>query len=884
MIATALTVIASISSLAMVAPWAFDLPALQGLGFDGRPVWPLTGIGYSALSIAFTCALLGLRRTAIALWGFTVLLGGVSLFQWMSGIDLGIDTALFHDKVVQFDADKPGRPGPNPSTIFLLLSFGGWVALSQAPRLSPVRGVVTAATFTVSATVAVMILLVWPSSADHSLANLGAPGIVTAIALALAFIVHHSDPLWFRLVAVQRKDWQVLRILLPIAIALPVVPSLMEALLQRYDLFSDITREIVVVVGNVMIVAIVLYWAVTRIDRGRSEVIELSQAMEQTTVVLTDLDGRISYWSQGCEQLYGWTAAEATGRRKYALLRSRCEAPGFGAPRPADTENILLVERCRDGREVSVIERAHKVDSPGRAPVLVLSITDVTQGIAAAQALAESEERLAMAVAVHELGILEWDVASGRIDWSPGTEQRLGLATGSMRDFEAWRRIVDPADLQQILDSIARAVQTRADRFNWRYRFRLPNGAQRTVEGSSRTFYDAEGNLVRTLGVILDVSEQEERECALRRREAQLRSILETVPDAMVVLNESGVIQQFSAAAEALWGYRAADVVGQNGAMLIPADSRPEKLEQLSTFVRTDEELVGRVLKCDAETADGRRIPIEGRIGIAHVDDELLLTIFVHDLSHQLATEERMSELNAEIAHVSRQSAMSELAADLAHELNQPLSATSNFLAAARILLDRGEAVERVTDLLRMGSEQTQRAGEIIRRMRAFMARGEVEIRAESLERTVRDAAELVMVGTGQFQIRVIYQLDPNVRHVFADRIQVQQVLVNLIRNSMEALRQIPRAEREITIGSRPAPDNMVEVEVSDNGPGIPAAVLEQMFSRFTTTKGPSGGMGIGLSISKRIIEAHGGTLSAGNRPQGGAIFRFTLPVVEEDE
>jgi two-component system sensor kinase FixL len=225
---------------------------------------------------------------------------------------------------------------------------------------------------------------------------------------------------------------------------------------------------------------------------------------------------------------------------------------------------------------------------------------------------------------------------------------------------------------------------------------------------------------------------------------------------------------------------------------------------------------------------------------------------------------------------------MSELAADLAHELNQPLSATSNFLAAARMLLERGEPVEKVSELLRTAIEQTQRAGEIIRRLRAFMARGEVEMRVESVERTVRDAVELILVGTGQFNTRVSYELDPRARFILADRIQVQQVLVNLLRNAMEALRGSGRSERQITISSCKYPGQMVEIAVTDSGPGLPEHVLETLFSRFTTTKGSGGGMGIGLSISKRIIEAHGGTLRAENQTGGGASFRFTLPAVEE--
>ena len=223
-----------------------------------------------------------------------------------------------------------------------------------------------------------------------------------------------------------------------------------------------------------------------------------------------------------------------------------------------------------------------------------------------------------------------------------------------------------------------------------------------------------------------------------------------------------------------------------------------------------------------------------------------------------------------------------QFAADMAHELNQPLAATSNFLAAARMLLDKGEEFERVGELLRMANEQTLRAGEIIRRLRSFTMRGEVDLRFTPLAPTIRDAADLVLIGTSQFNIRLTYDLDPEIPCVFADRVQVQQVVVNLLRNSIDVLRQQGANDRRITVRSRKSTKDMIAIEIADSGPGIPEPMLDQLFSRFTTTKKEGAGMGIGLSISKRIIEAHGGVLSAENRPEGGAVFRFTLPTTEQ--
>lgn len=609
----------------------------------------------------------------------------------------------------------------------------------------------------------------------------------------------------------------------------------------------------------------------------------VSDALDEATVVILTPEGRILHWSRGCEQLYGWSAGEARGQYKYALLRSRCPFDTQDVRGELSGDAIELIELCRDGREIAVIESQRRVEHDGCDPVIVLSISEITRRLFAVEALRTSEERLAIATSANQLGVVEWNVVTGKVHWSPGTELRLGMAEGAMPDFDTWRSRVEPEDSRQILETVARAVRDRAPIFSFRYRLVSAHGV-RTIEGSSRMFYDRDGNLLRTVGGIRDVTDREERDAALRKSEGQLRSILDTVPEAMVVMDQAGSIVAFSAAAEKLWGYRAQEVLGRHVATLAPIDTRPVHLSRLARFVETGEGIVGEIVDTLAETADGRRIPVEIRTGVAHSDDGMLLTLFARDLREQIETESRISELSAQIAHVSRQSAMSELAADLAHELNQPLSAVANFLSAARLTIDDGATPAQVTDLLRQAGEQTQRAGEIIRRMRAFMARGEIEMCPESVEQTVRDAAELVLTGTSRFGISVSFDLDPAAPTVFADRIQVQQVIVNLMRNAMEALRNSDRPDRNILLSSQRLGGQSVEIAVVDNGPGIPAKILEQLFSRFTTTKGAGCGMGIGLSISKRIIEGHGGTLTAENMPEGGAVFRFTLPMAEEGE
>jgi two-component system sensor kinase FixL len=878
----AFAALAWLCSVGALAGWMFDWPALSGFGFAEYPVWPLTATGYSFLSLGYLAAIFGWQRMAAACLAVPVVLALLAIYQSTTGDDIGIDRLLFGTQVDDYPFVHPGRSGANAIVNFLLLSAAAYGARVRSFLPMEVANLMAVVVLGLSGAAAAMILLSSEDISSPQVLHISLPAAIAAMSLATAFLFLQQSPSWVKLVEVTRRNPRLVQTLVACGLVLPMMPALMELLVVRHVMLSPIASGLLIVSFNIMVVSFIAYWAVTRVAREQAAMAELSHALDYATVVLTDADGHILHWSLGCQQLYGWTAAEAQGQLKYALLRSRCYDSNGGKPRRTVGDAQELIEIRKDGAEICVLERVNRVTSPHREPVLVHSITDVSQRVAALRALRTSEERLALAAGAHELGVFEWDFTTGQLEWSPGTEQRLGMVPGSLSDFESWRSHVDPSDVQDILDTMARTVANRADKFSFRYRFLQPNGAVRAVEGSSRAFYDEQGNLVRTVGVILDITEREEREAALRRREAQLRTVLETVPDAMVVINESGLILQFSTAAEALWGYRAAEVIGQSYAMLSPADARELNEAALQRFVETGEGIIGEVLTGTGETADGRRFPLEARAGVAQSDGQTLLTVFVRDLSDRIAAEERLGELNLEIAHVSRQSAMSELAADLAHELNQPLSATSNFLAAARMLIERGEPAERVSELLRTAIEQTQRAGEIIRRLRAFMARGEVEMRVESVERTVRDAVDLILVGTSQFNTRVNYQLDPKARFILADRIQVQQVLVNLLRNAMEALRGSGRTDRQITISSCKYPDQMVEIAVTDSGPGLPEHVLETLFSRFTTTKGSGGGMGIGLSISKRIIEAHGGTLSAGNQPGGGASFRFTLPAVEE--
>lgn len=406
----------------------------------------------------------------------------------------------------------------------------------------------------------------------------------------------------------------------------------------------------------------------------------------------------------------------------------------------------------------------------------------------------------------------------------------------------------------------------------------------RAGNGFEIAIFAITGVVIAFLGELLHHARRlmDKTQSALDARDAHLRSILDTALDATVVIEKDGTIVSFNAAAIRQFGYAEEEVVGRNVHILMPEPYHHEHDGYMKRYLATGEKrIIGIDRVVVGRRKDGSTFPMKLAVGEMHTGGKTFFTGFIRDLTEREESAARLEEIQGELARMARLNELGEMASTLAHELNQPLSAIANYVqGCSRLLRDLDDTLAaRMREALDEAARQALRAGQIIRHLREFVTRGETEKAPEDIRKLVEEAGTLALVGSRERGIRSVYDFAPAAKSVMADRVQVQQVLINLMRNAMEAMRDSDR--RELVVRTALDGEGAVAIEVSDTGPGISDDIAAQLFKPFITTK--PGGMGVGLSISKRIVEAHGGKISVTKNENGGATFRFTLPTIEDD-
>jgi two-component system sensor kinase FixL len=392
------------------------------------------------------------------------------------------------------------------------------------------------------------------------------------------------------------------------------------------------------------------------------------------------------------------------------------------------------------------------------------------------------------------------------------------------------------------------------------------------------------GMMITIMGEMLHLARRTMDHTAdvLKAREAHLRSILDTVPDATVVIDKRGIISSFSAAAVRQFGYSEAEAIGKNVHLLMPEPYHQEHDGYLQRYLATGEKrIIGVDRVVVGRRKDGSTFPMKLSVGEIKTAEGTFFTGFIRDLTEREQSEARLQEVQGELARLARLNDLGEMASTLAHELNQPLAAIANYSQGCVRYLSKLDdvAAARIREALEETARQSLRAGDIIRHLREFVTHGVTEKTTEDIHGLIEEAGALALVGSREMGVRSVFEFSANSGTVLVDRVQIQQVLMNLMRNAIEAMRSSDT--RELVVRASRDDAGLVNIEVADTGPGIPDEIADRLFQPFVTSK--ASGMGIGLSISRRIVEAHGGTISASRNSNGGATFRFSLPTAAKE-
>ena len=367
-------------------------------------------------------------------------------------------------------------------------------------------------------------------------------------------------------------------------------------------------------------------------------------------------------------------------------------------------------------------------------------------------------------------------------------------------------------------------------------------------------------------------------------QEAYFEALMSAAVDAIIVIDQDGQIEIFNKAAEEIFGHAESEILGKNVSSLMPEPDRSAHDQYIKNYhTSRNPRIIGIGREIVGLHKNGTKFPAHLSVGEVAGTDTTRFIGIIRDMSENHRLEHEVREMQSELTHATRLSELGEMAAGIAHEINQPLTAISTYANAChRMLMNEQIDAEEMLNTLHLITDQAQRAGEVVRRLRAFTKKRLGQRQLLEINEIIDSTIRLVESDIRARNFRLDKRLASKLPKVFADNVQIQQVILNLIRNAMDAMENVPSGENVVTIESNSDDDNHVRVSISDRGIGLTEEIAEKIFDSFFTTRDT--GTGLGLSISRSIITAHGGVIDYSPNQEGGVSFYFTLPAAVETE
>jgi len=360
------------------------------------------------------------------------------------------------------------------------------------------------------------------------------------------------------------------------------------------------------------------------------------------------------------------------------------------------------------------------------------------------------------------------------------------------------------------------------------------------------------------------------------------KALLDAAVDAIIVIDHRGRIETFNSAAEVIFGFSAEDVLGKNVSLLMPEPYKSEHDGYLDNYLETgNAKIIGIGREVQGKRQSGSIFPIGLSVGKIPTDDQPKFVGIIRDITEQKRSEEEIHHIRERLSQFGRLSTLGEMAAGLAHELNQPLTAIATYTQACQRLIESGQSNDdEILATLKKCDSQAQRAGDVIRRLRQFVQKKELGRHEVSCDELIRDLAALAEVDARNNGIPLTINVAEGLPKIMVDAVQIQQVILNLIRNGIDAMLNMDQSDEGISVSVKKLENDQIKIAVTDHGRGITKEAEKRIFQPFFTTK--SSGLGLGLAICQSIITSHGGVLSFSKNPSGGTTFHFTLPVISE--